>query len=372
MKSTVPFIDLKLQHQSVASEIRRAMDGIFASQRFVMGPCVDSLEKNIARRLKSRHGIGLASGTDALYLALLAMGVGPGDEVLTTPFTFFATASSVARTGARPVFADIHPRTFNLDPERLAAKITPKTRAILPVHLFGLPCDMDPILSLAKKRGLFVLEDVAQALGAEYKGKPAGSMGEAAALSFYPTKNLGGAGDGGMAVTSSDKFAERIKRLRDHGQVKKYVHAEIGFNSRLDEIQAAVVGIKLKRLDSWNRARRRHAADYDKAFEELPLETPWVPKKYTHIYHLYSVLTEKRDELAAHLGRSGVGAGVYYPLPLHLQPCFKSLGYRSGDFPVAESVSKRILSLPMYAELTSGQKVRVIVSVRRFFGTQRK
>ncbi len=367
MKKSIPLIDLKLQHRAVQSETRRALQGVFSSQRFVLGGHVEDLEKRIAKKLGSRHGIGLASGTDALYLTLLALGIGPGDEVITTPFTFFASASSISRTGARPVFSDIDPETFNIDPERIASRVSRRTKAILPVHLFGLPCDMDPILSLARKRGLFVVEDAAQSFGAEYQGRKIGGIGDASALSFYPTKNLGGAGDGGMAVTSSAALAAKLRRLRDHGQTKKYFHKEIGFNSRLDEIQAAVLQIKLKHIDTWNGRRAGNAAFYGKALRDLPLKLPVVPAGSLHTFHLYSVRTPRRDALARFLRSRGIGCGVYYPLPLHLQPCYRDLGYKRGDLPESERASKEVLSLPMYAELSKSALERVAQSLREFF-----
>ncbi|MBI3252629.1 MAG: DegT/DnrJ/EryC1/StrS family aminotransferase [Candidatus Omnitrophica bacterium] len=363
----VPFIDLKAQYKKIGPEIQNAVKKVFESQRFVLGECCAALERSIAKKTGARFAVGVASGSDALYLALVALGVGAGDEVITTPFSFFATAGAVSRTGARPVFADIDARTFNLNPDGLESKISRRTKAILPVHLFGLPCDMGPILSIAKKNSLFVIEDAAQAFGAEYKGKKAGSMGDAGCLSFYPTKNLGGAGDGGMIVTSSLSLAQKLKKLRDHGQSKKYFHESVGVNSRLDEIQAATLAVKLKFIDRWNRARRAHARAYDTAFRGLAVRTPLVPAGARHVYHLYSVLTSRRDALAKFLKKKGVETGVYYPIPLHLQPCYKNLGTKKGDCPVAEKTSREILSLPMYPELSAGERERVARAVQEFF-----
>ncbi len=367
----VPFIDLKKQHQSIKKELKGAVERVLDSQQFVMRDHMRHLESEVARRSGARFGVGVASGTDALYLALWALGIEKGDEVITTPFTFFASASSIARVGAKPVFADVDSRTFNLDPSRIESRITPRTKAILVVHLFGLPCDMEPILKIARKRSLFVIEDVAQAFGAEYKGKRAGSFGEVSCFSFYPTKNLGGIGDGGMVVTSSEEIVKKIKLIRDHGQVKKYHHEFVGINSRLDEIQAAALLVKLKYIERWNRLRRKHAADYDKKLKDLPVQTPLVPKGYEHVYHLYSILTDRREALLEFLIKKGIGAGVYYPLPLHLQPCFKELGYKKGDLPVTEALSERILSIPMYAELSEKSKDFVTASIREFFGVKK-
>ncbi|HTL70805.1 MAG TPA: DegT/DnrJ/EryC1/StrS family aminotransferase [Candidatus Eisenbacteria bacterium] len=364
----IPFIDLKEQHRALKKPIRAAVARVIDSQQFVLKGEGASLEKRIAALTGASQAVGLASGSDALYLALLALGVGPGDEVVTTPFTFFATAGSISRTGATPVFADIDAATFNLDPARAAAAVTSRTKALLPVHLFGLPCDMRAILALAKKRGLAVIEDAAQAIGAECGGKPVGGLGDAGCLSFYPTKNLGGAGDGGMLVTRSEALAAKVRVLRDHGSTRKYHHDFIGINSRLDEMQAAVLGVKLGHIARWNALRRRHAADYDRGLRGLPLETPAVPAGMKHVYHLYSIQTDRRDELAAHLTSRGIGSGVYYPLPLHLQPCYRGLGYKAGDFPVCERVTSRVLSLPMFPEMSAGQKKAVISAVREFFG----
>jgi dTDP-4-amino-4,6-dideoxygalactose transaminase len=367
MKTQVPFIDLLEQHRGIEKEIKTAVGRVFDSQRFILNDSVEELERVIAKRVGCAHGIGVASGSDALYLSLWAMGVKPGDEVITTPFTFFASAGSISRLGAKPVFVDIDPRTFNLDPERLEAKITRRTKVIMPVHLFGLPCDMDPILKTAKKRGLQVVEDAAQALGAKYGGKESGGLGDAGCFSFYPTKNLGGAGDGGMITVHSAKLAEKIRLLRDHGSPKKYFHDFVGINSRLDGIQAAVLLVKLKYMDRWNRQRQKHAAFYDNELKGLPVTTPFVPEGDSSIYHLYSILTPKRDELKDFLLSKGIGVGVYYPLPLHLQACYKGLGNRKGDYPVTEDIAKRILSLPMYPELSQRSKEIVVSSIREFF-----
>ncbi|MCG3175887.1 MAG: dTDP-3-amino-3,4,6-trideoxy-alpha-D-glucose transaminase [Candidatus Omnitrophica bacterium] len=362
----IPLVDLERQHRRLAAALRRAVVEVVESRQYVLGPKGAELEAKMAEATRSRHAIALASGTDALYLSLLALGIGKGDEVLTTPFTFFATASSISRTGARPVFVDIDRRTFDLDPALLERAITRRTRAVLPVHLFGLPCDMDPIVRVARRHKLAVIEDAAQAVDAAYKGRPVGSLGDVACYSFYPTKNLGAAGDGGMVTTSDDALADRIRLLRDHGSRKKYHHELIGLNSRLDEIQAAVLLAKWPYLRRWNDERIRAAGAYAKALRGTSLTLPFVPKGSRSVYHLYSVLCPDRDGLAAHLASRGIGTGVYYPLCLHLQACYRDLGYRAGDLPVAEEVSRRILALPMYPGLSDAEVRRVASAVREY------
>ncbi len=363
----IPFLDLKQQHKGIRREVQSAVNRVFDSQKFVLGHSVQDLENSLARKVGSKYGIGLASGTDALYLSLLALGIGKGDEVITTPFTFFATAAAISRTGARPVFADIDPRTFNLDPRDVGPKITKRTKAILPVHLFGLPCDMDALMKIARKHSLFIVEDAAQSFGAEYKGRQTGSIGDAGCFSFYPTKNLGGAGDGGMVVTSDRSLADKMRLLRDHGQKEKYRHELIGMNSRLDEIQAAVLLVKLKYLEGWNKKRRKIAQNYSRHFSGLPFQTPLAEKGSSHVYHLYSILTERRDALRRHLERKNIGTAIHYAVPLHLQACYKALGYRKGDFPQSEKAAAEILSLPMYPELPASQQAFVIDNVRNFY-----
>ena len=367
MSSSVPFLDLVRQHRSIRKEIKEAVSGVLESQRFVLGENGRALEKAVAKYSGTKFAVGLASGSDALYLALWAMGVGPGDEVITTPFTFFATASAISRLGAKPVFADIDAKTFNLDPSQICSKITSRSKAIVPVHLFGLCCDMDGILGAAKKHGLSVVEDAAQAFGAEYRGRRAGSMGDIGCFSFYPTKNLGAAGDGGMLVTSSAQRDQKVRLKRDHGSKIKYHHELIGINSRLDELQAAMLRVKLKYVGKWNAKRQRIAARYNEAFKNLPLQIPFTPDGYQHAWHLYSVLSPKREALSRFLEIKGIGAAVYYPLPLHLQPCYRSLGYHAGDFPVSERVVREILALPMFPELSGAEQDRVIAAIRMFF-----
>ncbi|MBI4352903.1 MAG: DegT/DnrJ/EryC1/StrS family aminotransferase [Candidatus Omnitrophica bacterium] len=357
----VPFIDLAVSSRGIQEEIRKAVNRVLDSQRFILDGSVAALEEKIARDVGAKYAVGTASGSDALYLSLLALGVGAGDEVITTPFTFFATAGAVSRTGARPVFVDIDPHTFNLNPSLVEERINRKTKAIVPVHLFGLLCEMDSILRIARRHSLLIVEDAAQAYGAGYRGKKAGSWGDAGCFSFYPTKNLGGAGDGGMVVTSSAGLARKLKLLRDHGSARKYHHEEIGVNSRLDELQAAVLLVKLKYLKEWNEKRRFCASVYGEGLKDSPLQIPKSPAGNRHVYHLYSILSKKRDALARFLAGEGIGTGIYYPLPLHLQPCYRSLGGKKGDFPVAERTTSQILSLPMYPGLAE-RDVRFVMS----------
>ena len=366
----IPFIDLGKQYQTIKSRLKSDVNRVLDSQHYILGPFGRELEKTIAETTGAKFAFGVASGSDALYLALKALGIGPQDEVITTPFTFFATAGSISRTGAKPVFADIDPDTFNLDPKAIPAKITRRTKAIIPVHLFGLACDMGAIMKIAKAHSLFVVEDAAQSFGARYRGRQTGSIGDIGCFSFYPTKNLGGVGDGGMTVTSNVKLGEAVKLLREHGSRRKYHHDIVGINSRLDELQAAVLLVKLKYLAQWNKNRQILAGDYDKALKGLPLKTPKVPANSTHVYHLYTVRTPERDMLAEYLGANGIGNAVYYPLPLPLQPCYRSLGYRAGDFPFAEEAAREVLSLPMYPELPRRSVRRVSETIRKFFKTQ--
>ena len=365
--SKVPFIDLSLQYKKIQPEINLALRTIFAGQKFVLGAYGHLLEEKISKKTGAKFAIGLGNGSDALYLALLALGIEPGDEVITTSFSFFATAGAISRAGAVPVFVDIDPETFNLDPSKIEAKISKKTRAILPVHLFGLPCDMTAILQTASRYSIPVVEDAAQSFGALYRGRQTGSIGHIGCFSFYPTKNLGGAGDGGMVVTSSTRLAEKIKLLRNHGMRDQYRHKIIGINSRLDEIQAAVILIKLKWIDRWNSLRANQAQRYEKGLRGLPLKLPMTPLGSKHSYHLYSVVTEQRDFLKRFLMERGIGCGVYYPVPLHLQACYQSLGYKRGDLPVSEEMSEKVLSLPMFAGMTAGQSASVIRAVTEFF-----
>jgi dTDP-4-amino-4,6-dideoxygalactose transaminase len=363
----VPQLDLAAQYAAIGGEIRTAVERVLASQQFVLGREGTALEAEIANLCGVAHGVGVASGTDALILALRACGVRPGDEVLVPTFTFVATGSAVSALGAKPVFADIRPETYNLDAAELERRVTPHTRAIVVVHLYGLPADMDPILAFAKARKLPVIEDNAQAIGASYKGRRTGSMSDAACISFYPTKNLGAYGDGGMVVSNSPELAECIRTLRNHGQTGKYLSSEPGWNSRLDEIQAAILRVKLRHLSNWQRARQAHAAEYSRLLNQIPgVMPPLAPEGYEHVYHQYTIRIEQRDALQKFLNERKIGSTVYYPYPLHLQPLYASLGYRLGDFPHSERAAQEVLSLPMFPELREEQIARVVEAVAEF------
>jgi len=363
----VPQLDLSAQYAAIGAEIRTALERVMASQQFVLGREGAALEEEIARLCGVAHGVGVASGTDALILALRACGVQPGDEVLLPPFTFVATGSAVSALGARPVFADIRPDTYNIDPAEFERRVTPLTRAIVVVHLYGLAADMDPILAFAKSRKLPVIEDNAQAIGASYKGRRTGSLGDAACLSFYPTKNLGAYGDAGMVVTNSAELAARVRTLRNHGQAAKYLSSEPGWNSRLDEIQAAILRVKLRHLSNWQRARRSHAAEYNRLLSQIPgVMPPLAPEGFEHVYHQYTIRIEQRDALQKFLSERKIGSTVYYPYPLHLQPLYASLGHQAGDFPHAERAALEVLSLPMYPELRKEQIARVAENINTF------
>jgi dTDP-4-amino-4,6-dideoxygalactose transaminase len=363
----VPQLDLAAQYAVIGAEIRTAVEKVLASQQFILGREGAALEQEIAQLCGVAHGVGVASGTDALILALRTCGVRAGDEVLIPPFTFVATGSAVSALGAKPVFADIRPDTYNLDPSDLARRVTPRTRAIIAVHLYGLACDMDPVLDFGREHNLRVIEDNAQAIGANYKGRRTGSMGDAACLSFYPTKNLGAYGDAGMVVTASGEMADRLRSLRNHGQSAKYVSSEPGWNSRLDEIQAAILRIKLRHLPEWQIVRQAHAAEYTKLLLGIPgVAPPLVAEGYEHVFHQYTIRVEGRDAVQQFLGERKIGSAVYYPVPLHLQPLYASLGYKAGDFPHAEHAAQEVLSLPMFPELRSAQIARVAEAVSEF------
>lgn len=357
----IPLLDLKAQYASIRAEVREAVDRVMDSQQFILGAEVESLEREIAEYCGSRYAVGVSSGTDALLVVLMALGLRPGDEVITSAYSFFATAGAVARLGGRPVFVDIDSATFNIDPAAIASKITSRTRAILPVHLFGQMADMEEITRIASRHGLPIIEDAAQAIGAELQGRPAGAWGTAGCLSFYPTKNLGGAGDGGMVTTNDLGLAERIRMLRNHGFRMRY-HSEIlGGNFRLDAIQAAVLRVKLRYLDRWTEARRRNAAEYRKRLQpgtQLPAE-----RFGTHVYNQFVIRHPRRDALMHYLKEQGIGCEVYYPSPLHLQKCFDDLGYRTGDLPVSERAAQTSLALPIYPELTPEMIQRVADSI---------
>jgi dTDP-4-amino-4,6-dideoxygalactose transaminase len=364
----IPILDLKAQHESIKGEINAAIVEVLESTQFILGPAVQELEQKVAAYCGCKYGVGVASGTDALRLTLTALGIGPGDEVITTPFTFIATANTISHCGAKTVFVDIDPRTYNIDPAAIEVAIAERTKAIVPVHLYGQPADMGPIMELAEAHGLYVIEDAAQAIGARYKGRRVGSIGHAGCLSFYPTKNLGAYGDGGMVVTNDAALAEKVDALRRQGGKKKY-HAEVlGFNSRLDSLQAAILRVKLKYLDGWNEARRQVAQRYNELLAGcLPVTTPYESPYAYHVYHQYTIRALQRDALAAYLKERGVGTMIYYPVPLHLQELYASLGYGEGSLPASETASLEVLSLPMYPELAEEQQIAVIEIIRGFY-----
>lgn len=369
----VPLLDLKAQYQAIKDEVLAATRELYETQRFILGPEVEKLEEQIARYCHTEHAVGVSSGTDALLISLMAAGIGPGDEVITSPYTFFATAGSIVRVGATPVFVDIEEDTYNIAPEAITEKITRQTRAIIPVHLYGQCCDMDPILELAHGRNITVIEDAAQAIGAEYKGRRAGSMGDMGCFSFFPSKNLGAFGDGGMVTTSSDILYQRLKILRVHGSDPKYYHNVIGGNFRLDALQAAIILVKLPYLDQWTSARQANAQYYRELFSHEGLDNliglP-VEKRGRHIYNQFIIaLQSRRDELRRSLNESGIGTEVYYPVPMHLQPCFAYLNTKKGDFPKAEAAADQTLALPIYAELTDEQQAYVVQKIKAFYSS---
>ncbi|WP_337175594.1 DegT/DnrJ/EryC1/StrS family aminotransferase [Paludisphaera sp.] len=368
----VPALNLRAQYHAIRDEIEPVVREVMETQGFVMGPEVAGLEAEIAEYCGAGHAIGCASGTDALLLPLMAIDLGPGDEVITTPYTFFATGGSIWRAGARPVFVDIEPDTFNIDPGAIEAAITERTKAIIPVHLYGQTADMDPIREIAASRGLMVLEDAAQAIGAAYHGRRAGTLGTAAAFSFYPSKNLGGFGDGGMIATDDPVLARRLARLRVHGMEPKYHHHEVGLNSRLDALQAAILRVKLRHLDAWTAARREVADRYRELFAshgleemvQLPIERPG----NFHVYNQFVVRVPGaiRDDMRQYLTDRKIGTEIYYPIPLHLQPCFASLGYRPGDFPRTEAAARETIALPIYPELAEAEQRYVVGAMHQF------
>ena len=370
----VPLLDLVPQYKALKSEFMKVMEEVCDSQRFILGGKVEEFEKAAAEYCQTPDSIGVTSGSDALIIALMEANIGAGDEVITSTFTFFATAGAIVRVGATPVFCDIDPVTFNIDVDAAAKKVTSKTKAIIPVHLFGQAADMDKVMALAEKHNLIVIEDACQAIGAEYKGKRVGSIGNFGCFSFFPSKNLGCFGDGGLVSVQSDERAARLRMLRNHGQGGTYVHNMVGGNFRLDALQAAVLSIKLPYLDGWSEARQKNAAEYDKLFAEAGLADKIVTPKAAayatrHIYNQYSILVKdgKRDELKSYLLANGVGCAVYYPLCLHLQECFKNLGGKVGDCPVAEKISGEILALPIYPESTTEMREYVVNTIKAFF-----
>ncbi len=361
----IPLLDLTVQYRDLKPEIDAAMQSAAAEGRYILGPNVKAFEGEVAAKYECAHGIGVGNGTDALHLALRALNIGPGDEVITSPFTFIATTEAISIVGARPVFADIAPDTLNLDPRDVAARITPQTKAILPVHIYGHPCEMEPIMELAAQHDLRIIEDCAQAIGARWHGKAVGSWGDVGCFSFFPSKNLGCFGDGGMCLANDQAISERLEMLRRHGGRVKYYHEEIGLNSRLDELQAAILRVKLPHLDDWTNARRAIAARYRAAFEDNSAIRLVAQREGADaVYHQFTILVDDRDGVQTRLKDAGVQTMVYYPVPLHLQTVHADLGYQRGDFPVAEEAAARCLSLPMYPELTLEDQNRVIECVR--------
>jgi dTDP-4-amino-4,6-dideoxygalactose transaminase len=372
----VPLLDLKLQYASIRDDVRAATDALFESQGFILGPVVEAFEKEIAAYVGSKHAVGMSSGTDALLAAMMALGVGPGDDVVTSPYSFFATAGVVARLGATPVFVDIEPVTFNLDPAKLEAAIGPRTKAIQPVHLYGQCAEMEPILSVARTKGIPVIEDACQSLGAEYAGRRAGALGTMGCFSFFPSKNLGGFGDGGMVTTDDEELAKLLRALRMHGETTRYHHRMVGGNFRLDALQAAVLRVKLPHLDGWAEARRRNAAELERLFvdaggrgyEDGGVSFPQEATGRRHVYNqlVLRVARGRRDELRKRFEEAKIGHAVYYPVPLHLQECFAPLGYREGAFPESERAAKETIAVPVFPELTAGQKARLAETLARF------
>jgi dTDP-4-amino-4,6-dideoxygalactose transaminase len=359
----IPFLDLKAQYRSIKPEIEAAVASVLESGQFVLGPEVAAFEREFARYSGAAHGVAVNTGTSALHLALLAAGVGPGDEVLTVPFTFVATVSAICYTGARPVFVDIDPVSFTMDPARVEAAITPRTKAILPVHLYGQMADMDPILEVARRHGLAVIEDACQAHGAYYKGRRAGSIGDLACFSFYPGKNLGACGEGGIVLTSNPTYERTVRLLRDWGAEHKYHHVLKGFNYRMEGLQGAILRVKLRHLDAWTDARRAWAAQYDALLAGGPVHAPREAPYGRHVYHVYAVRTPDRTQLQASLDAAGIQWNLHYPVPVHLQPAHADLGYKRGDFPHSESAAHEVLSLPMYPELGADAVARVAAVV---------
>jgi len=392
----IPLINLKKQYETIKSECGNKLLDTLSSAQYIMGQNVKSFEKEFSEYIGIKHSISVANGTDALVIALKALGIGEGDEVITTPFTFFATAEAISAVGATPVFCDVRLDTFNIDPEKIAEKISKKTKAVMPVHIFGQPCDMDEINEIAKKHNLYVIEDACQAIGSQYKGKMIGTLGDIACFSFFPTKNLGCAGDGGMIVTKHDNLATICKALRIHGSGEngkkaynilnhineeveedttqdntiynplKYYNYIIGHNSRLDEIQAAILRIKLPHLDEWNDKRRQNAKYYNEELKDTKLVTPYEDENVKHIYHMYILQSEKREEIVSYLKEKGIATGIYYPVPLHLQKAYAKLGYKEGDMPNAEYLSKRTFAIPMYAELTKEEMKYIVQAIKKF------
>ncbi len=361
----IPLVDLKTQYRSIKAEIHAAIEKVLENSSFILGPAVSEFEDAFAKYCEARYCIASNSGTSALHLALLAAGVGPGDEVITVPFTFVATTAAIEYAGAQPVLVDIEPSTFTMDPAKIEAAITPRTKAIMPVHLYGHPADMDAILAIARKHGLLVIEDAAQAHGAEYKGRRTGGIGDLACFSFYPGKNLGAYGEGGAVTTNNPEYAEKIRLLRDWGAAKRYHHSLKGYNYRMEGIQGAILGVKLRYLDQWTDARRNHAARFTAALAGQPVVTPGSRDWAKHVYHVYALrVTQSRDQFHKALVDRGVQAGLHYPIPVHLQEAYQNLGYQAGDFPCAEQAANQEISLPIYPELTADQIDFIVQTVK--------
>lgn len=366
----VPLLDLKAQYATIREKINAAVLRVLESQHFILGPEVEALEEEVAAYSQCNYGIGVSSGTDALLVALMAIDIQPGDEVITTPYTFFATAGSIVRLGAKPVFIDIDPHSYNIDHTKIETAITARTRAIMPVHLYGQMAEMDPIMEIANRHNLYVIEDAAQAIGAEYKGRRAGSIGHLGCLSFFPSKNLGGIGDGGMVVTNDPELAARVKLLRGHGAQPKYYHKVVGGNFRLDAIQAAVLRVKLGYLDTWTAGRQRNAQYYRDLFAQAGLEDITLPTELNdcrHIYNQFVVRCSQRDDLMTHLKERKIGCEIYYPVAMHSQACFVDLGYQIGDFPISERAAKETVALPIYPELSFEAQHAVVEATKSFY-----
>jgi len=364
----VPLLDLKAQYATIKDEVLAAVAEVLESQRCIGGPKVEELERQIAQVSDCQHAVGVSSGTDALLNCLMSLQIGPGDQVITTPFTFFATVGCIARVGARPVFVDIDPRTYNIDPDLIEAAVTKNTKAIMPVHLFGQMADMDAIMDVAERYNLAVIEDAAQSITSTYKGRKAGSIGTAGCFSFFPSKNLGGIGDGGMVVTNDEALYKRLVLMRNHGMEPKYYHKYVGANFRLDPIQAVALLVKLPHLDDWSQARRDNAAYYDRKFKGTVVQTPYVSPDCQTIYNQYCIRVPRRDEVVAHLQATHIGCEIYYPVPAHLQECFAYLGHKEGSFPASEKAAREIMALPIYPELTDEMQDAVVDAILGFLG----
>lgn len=362
----VQFVDLRAQHDSIRTELFDAITQVIDTSAFIMGPAIKEFEPKFAEFCGVKHAIGVSSGTSALHLALWALGIGPGDEVITIPHTFIATAEAISLCGATPVFVDIDPVAYTMDVTKLEAAITPCTKAIIPVHLYGNPTDMDPILEIARKHGLRVVEDCAQSHGAKYKGRKVGSMGDIGCFSFFPGKNMGAMGDAGAVTTNDDAIATRIAKLRNHGREGKYEHEMVGDNERIDNLQAAILNVKLPHLNDWNAMRREHAAQYCEELSGTEICLPTVAPESEHVYHLFVIRHPRRDDLQKFLKQRGIASGVHYPLPLHLQPAYANLSYKQGDFPVTEAAAKQVLSLPMYPEMTRKMVTEVADAIKEY------